>query len=103
MNGWLIFLLLLFAYVGVLAWLRGRQGKLAGGFELNGPFIMWRTQWGKRWLEAISRPRRFWDAVADAGIVLTFAMGALVFILVALVAVLGIGQALQAPAQTAAT
>src|SRR5882672_2720818 len=103
MNGWLIFLLLLTAYVGVVVWLRGRQCKLAGGFELNGPFIMWRTQWGKRWLEAISRPRGLWAVVADAGIVLTFAMGALVLVLVAFVAVVGIQQALQAPAQTAAS
>lgn len=82
MNGWLVFLALLAAYVGVAYLLRRRGGK-AGGAELNGPFIMFRTQFGKKTIEKIARPKRFWEVVADVGIVATWVTGiALLLLLV---------------------
>jgi membrane-associated protease RseP (regulator of RpoE activity) len=102
MNGWLIFLALLAAYVLLVSWVRTRQGKLGGGFELNGPFLMWRTQWGKRAIEKVARPRGFWNVVADAGIVLTFAMGALIFLFLAYLFVLQIEVFFVAPQLAAA-
>ncbi len=80
MNGWLVFLILLAAYAALVLLLRGR-GPLKGGFELNGPFLFWRTQLGKKAIQKVATPRRFWMVVADAGIVLTWAMGILVFVL----------------------
>ena len=81
MNGWLIFLLLLAGYVGLLAVLRRRQGPLPGNFEVQGPFILWRTQFGKRAIRRVATPARFWNVVADAGIVLTWLIGLAIFAL----------------------
>lgn len=81
MNGWLVFLVLLAAYVGVLALLRRRQGPLPGNFEVQGPFVLWRTQFGKRAIQKVARPARFWNVVADLGIVLTWLIGLAIFAL----------------------
>ncbi|HUR70317.1 MAG TPA: site-2 protease family protein [Candidatus Thermoplasmatota archaeon] len=84
MNGWVVFALLLAAYLGVYIVLRNRKGPLPGGFEFTGPLLLWRTQWGKRAIEKVSRPRRFWNVVADAGIVLTWIVGIAIFALLIL-------------------
>lgn len=83
LSGWTIFLLLLAAYLGVWLALRSR-GPLKGGFEFTGPLLLWRTQFGKRWIEKVSRPHRFWNAVADVGIVLTWFVGLCIFALLVL-------------------
>lgn len=80
MNGWLIFLALLAGYFGVLYVFRRAGGKL-GGAEVNGPFIMWRTQFGKRAIQWVARPRRFWEIVADVGILATWLVGLAIFAL----------------------
>lgn len=80
MNGWLIFLALLAAYVGVVMLFRQRGGRI-GTAELNGPFIMWRTQFGKRAIRTVATPRRFWNVVADVGIVATWLTGLAIFAL----------------------
>lgn len=81
MNGWLVFGLLVVAYLGVVFALRGRKRPLPGNLEFHGPLLFWRTQLGKKAIERVARPRRFWNAVADAGIVLTWIVGLLVFVL----------------------
>lgn len=84
MNGWVVFLLLLAAYLGVYFALRKRPGPLPGGFEFNGPFLFWRTQFGKQAIQQVAKPKRFWNAVADVGIVLTWLTGLAVFALLVL-------------------
>ena len=84
MNGWLVFGLLLAGYLGLYFILRQRQAPLPGGFEFTGPLLLWRTQWGKKSIERISRAPRFWNVVADVGIWLTWIMGILVFLLLML-------------------
>lgn len=84
MNGWVVFGILLAAYLGVYFVLRGRKGALPGGFEFTGPLLLWRTQWGKRAIERVARPGGFWNAVADVGIVLTWVVGAAIFALLIL-------------------
>lgn len=81
MNGWIVFAVLLAAYLGIYFLLRSRQGPLPGGFEFTGPLLLWRTQWGKRTIEKVARPKRFWNVIADGGIVLTWAIGLLIFLL----------------------
>lgn len=83
MNGWLVFLALLAGYLGLVALLRRRQATkpLPGNFEVQGPFILWRTQFGKKAIQKVAKPRRFWNVVADAGIVLTWMIGLAVFAL----------------------
>lgn len=85
----MIFALLLAGYLGILSALRAKGGHWRG-FEATGPFIMWRTQFGKRTIERMAAPRRFWEGVADVGIVATWIVGALMLLLVVLNAVLTI-------------
>lgn len=88
MDGWLIFLGLFTAYILFVYYLRSRTTPMRLGFELNGPFVMWRTQLGKNAIEKVSRPRRFWNVVADGGIILTWLMGALIFAFLAFLFIL---------------
>lgn len=81
MNGWLIFLVLLAGYIGLLAVLRRRQGPLPGNFEVQGPFILWRTQFGKKAIRKVATPARFWNVIADVGIVVTWLIGLAIFAL----------------------
>lgn len=84
MNGWLVFGLLLAAYLGVYTLLRSRKGPLPGGFEFTGPLLLWRTQFGKKTIEQVAKPKRFWNVIADAGIVLTWFLGLSIFALLIL-------------------
>jgi membrane-associated protease RseP (regulator of RpoE activity) len=84
MNGWLVFGLLLAAYLGLYFVLRGRKGPLPGGFEFAGPLLLWRTNWGKDTIQRVARPGRFWNVVADVGIVVTWIVGFLIFALLVL-------------------
>ncbi|MFA5860935.1 MAG: site-2 protease family protein [Candidatus Thermoplasmatota archaeon] len=102
MDGWLVFLFLLVAYVGLVTYVRRRNKPLRGGFELNGPFLMWRTQFGKRWLEKVARPRAFWNVIADGGIILTWVMGALIFVFLAFLFVLQVQAFFAEPSRAAA-
>lgn len=83
MNGWLVFLGLLAAYIGLVYVLRMRQarGPLPWNFELQGPFILWRTQWGKKAIRRVAKPARFWNVIADGGIILTWLLGIAIFAL----------------------
>ena len=114
-NGWLVFGALVAAYLAAYLAVRGRErrralksapllenGALAtpehtSGLATAGPLLLWRTQFGKRWMEAIARPGRFWNVVADAGIVLTWIMGILLFALLLVMLV----QYITAPEQSA--
>lgn len=70
--GWLIALGLVVLYVVFVVWLvqTGRLQKWNLSLML-GFALMVRTQRGKGLIEAIARPKRFWNAVADVGTVLT--------------------------------
>jgi membrane-associated protease RseP (regulator of RpoE activity) len=81
MNGWLVFGILVAAYLGLVFALRGRSKPLPGNLQFHGPLLFWRTQWGKKAIEKVARPKRFWNAVADAGVVLTWIVGVLVLVL----------------------
>ncbi len=71
-SGWLIALALLAAYVGFIVWLvqTGRLAKWNLSLML-GVVLMMRTQHGKGLIEAVSRPRRLWNAFADLGTFVT--------------------------------
>ncbi|MGB1585486.1 MAG: site-2 protease family protein [Thermoplasmatota archaeon] len=68
-SGWFWFFGLLWAYILLIFWLI-RSGKMQDwGLSLAFGFVlMIRTQKGKGALEAISRPKRFWNLFGDVGI-----------------------------------
>ena len=84
MNGWLVFGILVAAYLALVFALRGRTTPLPGNLQFHGPLLFWRTQLGKRALERIARPKGFWNAVADVGVVITWIVGVLVLLLLVL-------------------
>jgi membrane-associated protease RseP (regulator of RpoE activity) len=71
-NGWLIAIGLLVLYVAFVVWLvqSGRMAKWNLSLML-GFALMVRTQRGKRLLETIARPKRFWNIAGDLGTVVT--------------------------------
>ncbi|MCA1813480.1 MAG: site-2 protease family protein [Halobacteriales archaeon] len=77
-DGLLILLVLLNVYVVGLILLH-RAGKLRGpGLELAGPLLLVKTEHGKQLIDRVSRPKRFWKAYGDIGVVLTWIAGVLV-------------------------
>ncbi len=41
------------------------------GFELSGPFLMWKTKKGRDLIDRIAQKKRFWEIYGDIGIILT--------------------------------
>lgn len=75
MNGFLVFLLLLNAYIVILYFLH-RATKLRGKVDLVGPLVMWKTQAGKRTIDRVAAwSPRAWRAWGDAAIWVTWAAG----------------------------
>lgn len=72
-NGWLITLGLVNAYVLLLVWLHrsGRMERWNLGLLL-GFILMIRTQKGRRSLQWLSRPKRFWNGFGDLGVAVAF-------------------------------
>jgi membrane-associated protease RseP (regulator of RpoE activity) len=71
-NGWLIALGLVVLYVVFLVWLVQTDRMKKWNLSLMLGFaLMVRTQRGKATIEAIARPKRFWNAFGDVGTVLT--------------------------------
>ncbi|MGQ0535970.1 MAG: site-2 protease family protein [Methanobacteriota archaeon] len=77
-----VVLLLVIVHTAILLRVMKRPGW--GDFDRALGFVLlWRTQYGKRLIDWLSGARRFWNAFADVGIVLTFvAGGVLLFFLV---------------------
>ncbi len=71
-NGWLVAIALLVAYVAFLVWLvqSGRMQKWNLSLML-GFALMVRTHRGKRLIDAISRPKRFWAVFGDLSTAVT--------------------------------
>jgi membrane-associated protease RseP (regulator of RpoE activity) len=87
MQGLLVFVGLVAAWLIVLYWLtatgRMERWKLS---TMLGVVLMVRTQHGKGTLEALSRPRRLWNAFADLGTVVTLVgMAGMTFLFLATV------------------
>ncbi|UCD92115.1 MAG: site-2 protease family protein [Methanobacteriota archaeon] len=41
-------------------------------FALSGPFLLWKTERGKEFIDKLSKPKRFWKVYGDFSIVVTF-------------------------------
>lgn len=71
LDGVLIFLILLAAYFGVVAFLvRTHRVGPDRALSLFGPALMFKTQRGRHWLDRMGRFRRFWTALGRLGVVL---------------------------------
>ncbi|PKK85243.1 MAG: hypothetical protein CVT48_06315 [Thermoplasmata archaeon HGW-Thermoplasmata-1] len=74
MNGWLIFLILLSAYIAVVAVLGAKGILRKKGISLALGFIMMiRTKRGKAAVDRIARPKLFWEWYSNIGLAVCFA------------------------------
>ena len=81
--GYFVFALTLLAWVTSVRW-ADNEGHLAKyNLELvwGRSFIMWRTDWGKDFIENLSQYRTFWKRVGDVWVVTVFTIMVLMFLL----------------------
>lgn len=84
MNPYVIALTVLVFYIAIIFYLK-RQGILQRlGLELWGPLVIWRTQAGKRLIDKLAIPKRFWRGFATLSkllcvVVMVFIMGLLIW------------------------
>ena len=81
--GYIVFALTLLAWVTSVRW-ADNEGHLAKyNLELvwGRSFIMWRTDWGKDFIENLSQYRTFWKRVGDVWVVTVFAIMIFMFLL----------------------
>ena len=64
MNGYLIALIVFLAHVALILVLRRVKFFEKHNMALYGPIIMWRTERGKRLIDRLARPTRFWTFYA---------------------------------------
>jgi membrane-associated protease RseP (regulator of RpoE activity) len=97
LDGVLIFLLLLAAYLGIVAYLvRTHRVGPDRAISLFGPALMLKTQRGRQWLDRLGRFRRFWTFWGRVGVALA---AAAMVLIVGLLVVEGILATRISPAQ----
>ncbi len=58
---------------GVAMYLLWKKKTLEGSpFLVQGPFLLWRTERGKKFIDRLSKPKRFWKLYGDFSIAITF-------------------------------
>ncbi|MDD1755728.1 MAG: site-2 protease family protein [Methanomassiliicoccales archaeon] len=63
-SPWLILAAIIVVWAAVIITLRKKKYLANKGVSPYGPFIMWRTEGGKKFIDWLSRPARFWRAYA---------------------------------------
>jgi len=64
LSPWIILAAIILVWAGVIFALRKTKYLASKGISPYGPFIMWRTEGGKKFIDWLSRPARFWRAYA---------------------------------------
>ena len=79
--GWFSFALLLIAWVTGVRWAEneGHLQKYNMDLVWGRSFLMWRTDWGKDFIEKISQNKPFWRRVGDIWVVTVFVIMILMF------------------------
>jgi membrane-associated protease RseP (regulator of RpoE activity) len=80
---WIAFAAILVAWLALVIFIKRRKVLADKGVSVYGPFLMWRTEGGKRFIERISKPARFWKAYALAAKVICLSVA--VFIMALLI------------------
>jgi membrane-associated protease RseP (regulator of RpoE activity) len=82
-SGILITIIVILAYIILLVILKIMGVFREDGISLWGPFLMWRTERGKKFIEKLAQKKRFWRVFGDIGIGINlFIMIFLMFFLV---------------------
>jgi membrane-associated protease RseP (regulator of RpoE activity) len=81
--GLIITLLVVLAYILIIIFLKVKGFLREDGMSLWGPFLMWRTERGKKLIEKLAQKKRFWKAYANVSIGINlFIMILLMFFLI---------------------
>ncbi len=81
-TGILYAIIIILAFI-VLSVILDRYGLLEpAGMELSGPFLMWKTEKGKKLIDRISQKKRFWENYGNLAIVITVISMVLILLLV---------------------
>ncbi len=70
-TGFIIALLLIFGFIGTTAILDKFDLLEPFGFELSGPFLMWKTKKGRSLIDRVAQKKKFWKIYGTIGIVIT--------------------------------
>lgn len=71
LNPLFIFVLVISIWIIIMYVLHKKKVLEGTPFALSGPFLLWKTERGKRFIDWLSRPKRFWKIYGDFSIVLT--------------------------------
>ncbi|HUL38817.1 MAG TPA: site-2 protease family protein [Methanomassiliicoccales archaeon] len=83
LTPWFIFAVIVTFWAAIIIVLRRKKLLANKGVSPYGPFIMWRTEGGKKFIDWLSRPERFWRAYAVVCKVLCMAVA--IFIMALLI------------------
>jgi len=81
--GYIVFALTLLAWVTTVRWAEneGHLAKYNLDLVWGRSFMMWRTDWGKNFIEDLSQYKTFWKRVGDVWVVTVFAIMIFMFLL----------------------
>jgi membrane-associated protease RseP (regulator of RpoE activity) len=83
LTPYLILLAILVVYLAVVLLIKKKGFLAKRGFVASGIFIMWKTQAGKKFIDRLAKPERFWRSYATLAKVICLAVG--IFIMALLV------------------
>ncbi len=81
--GMIYAIIAILAFIGIMILLDRFDLLEPYGFELSGPFLMWKTKKGRSIIERISQKKRFWENFGSLGIVIVSICMVLIFLMVA--------------------
>jgi membrane-associated protease RseP (regulator of RpoE activity) len=75
LTPYLILVVILAIYFAIVLLIKKKNLLASHGVSIYGPFIMWKTQAGKEFIDRLSRPKRFWRSYATVAKVICLLVG----------------------------
>ncbi len=82
-SGLMIAIVVIAAFIGIFAILDKLELIQKYGLELSGPFLMWRTEKGKKLIDRIAKKKRFWERYGNFALIIVGISMVIIFLLVA--------------------
>ncbi len=82
-TGFVIALLLIFGFVGAILVLDKFEYLEPYGLDVSGPFLMWKTEGGKNFINKLAEKKRFWTNYGSLGLIIVSISMIIIFFLVA--------------------
>ncbi|MFW5928086.1 MAG: site-2 protease family protein [Thermoplasmatota archaeon] len=81
-SGLIIAITVIAAFIGIFAVLDRLELIQKYGLELSGPFLMWRTERGKKLIDRISKKKKFWERYGNFALIVVGISMVVIFLLV---------------------